>query len=50
MRRVLGVAALVVVGLVVLAASAHAAAGPPPHLHGHCVACALCEWMATLLT
>ena len=50
MKRLLTVTGLVVVGLVVLAASTHAAAGPDPHGMTECLACALCEWLNTLLT
>lgn len=42
--RLFGIAAAVVVAIVVFAASAHAAAGPG-HDGGVCLACALCEWL-----
>ena len=48
MKRVLTVAGGVVVALVVLAASAHAAVGVDGHEAGQCVACTLCEWLHSL--
>jgi hypothetical protein len=48
MKRILSVAAVVLVALVVLAASAHAAAGEMPHVD-NCLACGLCEWLHSLL-
>ena len=50
MKRLLTISGLVLVGLVVLAASTHAAAGPEPHGFTECLACGLCEWMNSLLT
>ena len=50
MKRLFSVFALVVVGLVVLAASTHAAAGAEPHGMSECLACGLCEWLNSLLT
>lgn len=50
MKRLLTVAGLVVAGLVVLAASTHAAAGAGPHGMTECLACGVCEWLNTLLT
>jgi len=50
MKRVFTVFGLVVVALVVLAASTHAAAGAEPHGMSECLACGLCEWLNTLLT
>ena len=48
MKRILSVAAVVLVALVVLAASTHAAAGEMPHVD-NCLACGLCEWLNSLL-
>jgi hypothetical protein len=49
MKRLLTVSGFVLVGLVVLAASTHAAAGPEPHGGTECLACGLCEWLSTML-
>jgi len=46
--RLFGIAAAVVVAIVALAASAHAAAGPE-HDGGVCLACAICEWLNSVL-
>ena len=46
--RLFGIAAAAVVAIVVFAASAHAAAGPG-HDGGVCLACALCEWLNSLV-
>jgi hypothetical protein len=50
MKRLVTISGLVVVGLVVLAASTHAAAGPQPHGLTECLACGLCAWMESPLT
>jgi hypothetical protein len=49
MKRLLTVSGLVVFGLVVLAASTHAAAGPEPHGMTECLACGLCAWLSSVL-
>lgn len=46
--RLFGIAAAVVVAIVVFAASAHAAAGAE-HDGSVCLACALCEWLNGLV-
>jgi hypothetical protein len=48
MKRTIGIGAIVLVALVVLAASAHASAGPEPH-SSNCLACTLCSWMNALV-
>ena len=48
MKRTLSWAAAVLVALVILGASSHAAAGTMPHLD-NCLACGLCEWLHSLL-
>ena len=45
MKKVLVSTAVVIVGLVVLGASTHAAAGPLPHEGLDCLACSLCSWL-----
>jgi len=47
--RLFGIAAVVVVAVVVFAASAHASAGVG-HDGGDCLACAVCEWLNTVLS
>jgi hypothetical protein len=49
MKKVFGILAGSIVALVVIAGTSHAAAGPLPHADGQCVACALCEWLFTLV-
>ena len=48
-NRLFALVALVVVGVVVLGASAHAAAGAG-HDAAECVACSLCEWLHSVLS
>jgi hypothetical protein len=50
MKRFSTVVGVVLVALVVLAASTHAAAGPEPHGSDSCLACALCAWMNALVS
>jgi hypothetical protein len=46
--RLVAIVGGVIAGVVVLAASAHAAAGPV-HEAGVCLACSLCEWLNGVL-
>lgn len=48
-RGLLGAAAAILVGLVGLGATVHAAAGPE-HGAADCVACALCDWLNALFS
>ena len=48
-NRLFALVAAAVVGVVVLGASAHAAAGPV-HEASACVACSLCEWLHSALS
>ena len=48
-NRLFALVALVVVGVVVLGASAHAAAGAGRDA-AECVACSLCEWLHSVLS
>ena len=45
MKKVFSIVALVVVGVVALGASTHAAAGSMPHEGLECLACSLCSWL-----
>jgi hypothetical protein len=48
MKKTLGVVFVVVVGLGVLAGSAHAAGGPGPHASADCLLCAFCSLLASI--
>ena len=45
MKKAITVVAEVLVGLEVLGASTHSAAGPMPHDGLDCIACSLCSWL-----
>jgi hypothetical protein len=47
--RIFGILGIVLVALVTLGVTTHAAAGPMPHDGGGCLACAVCEWLAVML-
>ena len=47
-NRMFALAAAAVVGVVVLGASAHAAAGPV-HEASACLTCSLCEWLHSVV-
>ena len=50
MKRILSIVGVLVIALLVVAATAHAAAGPMPHGASDCLACGFCEWLHALMT
>ena len=48
-NRLFALVAAAIVGVVVLGATAHAAAGPL-HEASACIACSMCEWLHSVLS